>query len=139
VPSDLTYNLTFFVKIVYLFTLKQNQPMKVARKYEEGVKLHQAYIDVLLRLAGYRLSDLYTSILAHSSFYGTLDKVVKERIASEFGTSIQVISNGITKLRKMGILEKNAVILDCVLLASKVSHLLWFFQLQINLFLNKKL
>jgi len=37
--------------------------MKVARKYEEGVKLHQAYIDVLLRLAGYRLSDLYTSIL----------------------------------------------------------------------------
>jgi len=92
-----------------LFTLKQNQPMKVARKYEEGVKLHQAYIDVLLRLAGYRLSDLYTSILAHSSFYGTLDKVVKERIASEFDTSIQVISNGITKLRKMGILEKNAV------------------------------
>jgi len=82
--------------------------MKVARKYEEGVKLHQAYIDVLLRLAGYRLSDLYTSILAHSSFYGTLDKVVKERIASEFDTSIQVIS-GITKLRKMGILEKNAV------------------------------
>ncbi len=38
--------------------------MKVARRYEEGVKLHQAYIDVLLRLAGYRLSDLYTSILA---------------------------------------------------------------------------
>lgn len=83
--------------------------MKVARKYEEGVKLHQAYIDVLLRLAGYRLSDLYISILAHSSFYGTLDKVVKERIASEFDTSIQVISNGITKLRKIGILEKNTV------------------------------
>jgi hypothetical protein len=83
--------------------------MKVARRYEEGVKLHQAYIDVLLRLAGYRLSDLYTSILAHSSYYGTLDKEVKERIAGEFNTSIQVISNGITRLRKMGILEKNIV------------------------------
>ena len=83
--------------------------MKVARRYEEGVKLHQAYIDVLLRLAGYRLSDLYTSILAHSSYYGTLDKEVKERIAGEFNTSIQVISNGITKLRKMGVLEKNTV------------------------------
>lgn len=83
--------------------------MKVARRYEEGVKLHQAYIDVLLRLAGYRLSDLYTSILAHSSYYGTLDKEVKERIASEFSTSVQVISNGITRLRKMGILEKNTV------------------------------
>jgi hypothetical protein len=83
--------------------------MKVARKYEEGVKFHQAYIDVLLRLAGYRLSDLYTSILAHSSYYGTLDKEVKEKISSEFDTSIQVISNGITKLRKMGILEKNTV------------------------------
>lgn len=83
--------------------------MKVARKYEEGVKCHQAYIDVLLRLAGYRVSDLYTSILAHSSFYGTLDKQTKERVSREFNTSIQVISNGITKLRKMGILDKNTV------------------------------
>lgn len=83
--------------------------MKVARKYQEGVMLHQAYIDVLLRLAGYRLSDLYTSILAHSSYYGTLDKQVKERISVEYNTSVQVISNGITKLRKMGVLDKNTV------------------------------
>lgn len=82
---------------------------KVARKYETGVEFHQAYIDILLRLAGYRLSDLYTSILAYSSYYGSLDKDVKKRVASDNNTSLQVISNGITKLRKLGVLTKNEV------------------------------
>ena len=83
--------------------------MKVARKYSSGVELQQAYIDILLRLAGYRLSDLYTSILAHSSYYGKLDKPTKELIAQQHNTSIQVVSNGITRLRKVGILNKNQV------------------------------
>lgn len=82
---------------------------KVARKYETGVEFHQAYIDILLRLAGYRLSDLYTSILAYSSYYGSLNKEVKEKVAENNRTSVQVISNGITKLRKLGVLEKNTV------------------------------
>lgn len=83
--------------------------MKVARKYPSGVELQQAYIDILLRLAGYRLSDLYTSILAHSSFYGNLDKTTKELIANQHETSVQVVSNGITKLRKLGVLAGNKV------------------------------
>ena len=82
---------------------------KVARKYETGVEFHQAYIDILLRLAGYRLSDLYTSILAYSSYYGSLNKEVKQQLAENNNTSVQVISNGITKLRKLGVLKKNEV------------------------------
>jgi hypothetical protein len=82
---------------------------KVARKYETGVEFHQAYIDILLRLAGYRLSDLYTSILAYSSYYGSLNKEIKQRVAKNNNTSLQVISNGITKLRKLGVLTKNEV------------------------------
>lgn len=83
--------------------------MKVARKYESGVQLHQAYIDILLRLAGHRLSDLYTSILAHSSYYGTINKEIKDQIAEINSTSTQVISNAITRLRKLGLLQKNVI------------------------------
>lgn len=83
--------------------------MKVAKRYEEGVKLHQSYIDVLLRLAGYRLSDLYTSILAHSSYYGGLDKLTKLKISETNDTSFQVVCNAITKLRKEGLLNKNSI------------------------------
>jgi hypothetical protein len=83
--------------------------MKVARKYESGVQLHQAYIDILLRLAGHRLSDLYTSILAHSSYYGTINKEIKDSVALQNQTSTQVISNAITRLRKLGLLEKNVI------------------------------
>ena len=83
--------------------------MKVARRYDQGVELHQAYIDILLRLAGYRLSDLYTSILAHSSYYGTINKDIKKSIADKNETSTQVISNAITKLRKLGVLDRNVV------------------------------
>lgn len=83
--------------------------MKVARKYESGVQLHQAYIDILLRLAGHRLSDLYTSILAHSSYYGTINKEIKDLIAGHNSTSAQVISNAITRLRKLGLLDKNVI------------------------------
>ena len=83
--------------------------MKVARKYEEGVELHQSYIDILTRLAGYRLSDLQTSILAHSSYFGTINKTIKDDLASKNNTSTQVIANAITKLRKLGLLEKNVI------------------------------
>jgi hypothetical protein len=83
--------------------------MKVARKYEEGVELHQSYIDILLRLAGYRLSDLSVQVLAHSSFYGTINKEIKDELAAKNNTSIQVISNVITKLRKLKLLEKNII------------------------------
>ena len=82
---------------------------KIARKYQSGVDFQQAYIDIILRLAGYRLSDMYTSILAYVSYYGKLDKNVKQILAEKNNTSIQVISNGITKLRKLGVLEKNRV------------------------------
>jgi hypothetical protein len=83
--------------------------MKIARKYESGVEFHQAYIDIILRFAGYRLSDLYTSILAYSSYHGDLTKEVKDEIARKNNTSVQVISNGITRLRKLKVLEKNKV------------------------------
>lgn len=83
--------------------------MKIARKYNTGVEFHQAYIDIILRFAGYRLSDLYTSILAHSSYYGDLTKEVKDELAKKNNTSVQVISNGITRLRKLKVLEKNKV------------------------------
>ena len=83
--------------------------MKVARKYEEGVELHQSYIDILTRLAGYRLSDLYTSILGYSSYFGTINKEIKDELAVKNNTSSQVIANAITKLRKLGLLEKNVI------------------------------
>ena len=88
---------------------QKNFEMKVAKRYEEGVELHQSYIDVLLRLAGYRFSDLYTSILAHSSYHGNLDRALKIRISELNSTSLQVVSNAITKLRKEGLLIKNSV------------------------------
>lgn len=83
--------------------------MKVARKYEEGVQLHQSYIDILTRLAGYRLSDLHTSILGYSSYFGTINKEIKDELAIKNNTSSQVIANAITKLRKLGLLEKNVI------------------------------
>lgn len=89
--------------------MKALKSAKIARKYESGVEFQQAYIDIVLRLAGYRLSDLYTNILAYISYYDKLDKNVKQILAEKNNTSIQVISNGITKLRKLGILEKNKV------------------------------
>lgn len=101
--------MTFFIRVLYLSKFNQNNQMKIARKYQTGVQFHQAYIDIILRLAGYRLSDLYTSILAYSSFYGTLDKDIKARLAKEHNTSIQVISNGITRLRKINLLAKNTI------------------------------
>lgn len=83
--------------------------MKVARKYKETVELHQSYIDILLRFAGYRLSDLYTSVLGYSSYYGTINKDIKDQLAKKHDTSTQVISNAITKLRKLGLLERNVI------------------------------
>ena len=56
---------------------------KIARKYQSGVDFQQAYIDIILRLAGYRLSDMYTSILAYVSYYGKLDKNVKQILAEK--------------------------------------------------------
>ena len=84
--------------------------MKVARKYKESVELHQSYIDIVLRFAGYRLSDMYTSVLGYSSYYGTINKTIKDQLAEKNNTSSQVISNAITKLRKLGLLKKNVVI-----------------------------
>jgi hypothetical protein len=89
--------------------MKSVKSAKIARKYQSGVEFQQAYIDIILRLAGYRLSDLYTSILAHVSYYGKLDKELKQSLADKNNTSTQVIANGITKLRKIGVLEKNRV------------------------------
>jgi hypothetical protein len=89
--------------------MKSSKSAKIARKYESGVEYQQAYIDIILRLAGYRLSDLYTSILAYVSYYGKLDKNVKQILAEKNETSVQVIANGITRLRKMGVLGKNKV------------------------------
>lgn len=89
--------------------MRSSKSAKIARKYESGVEFQQAYIDIILRLAGYRLSDLYTSILAYVSYYEKLDKNVKQVLAEKNKTSIQVISNGVTKLRKLGVLEKNKV------------------------------
>jgi hypothetical protein len=81
----------------------------VAKKYSSELEYHQAYIDILSRLAGYRLSDMYVSILAYGSYYGSLGKTVKQQLADFNETSVQVISNGITKLRKLGLIEKNNV------------------------------
>lgn len=86
-----------------------NQPKmkKLLRKYEDPISIHKDYIDVLLRLAGYRLSDLSVTILAYSSYRKALTAETKKEIAEKFTTSIQVISNTITKLRKQQLLLKN--------------------------------
>jgi DNA replication protein DnaD len=77
------------------------------RKYPDPILIHRDYIDVLLRLAGYRLSDLSVTILAYSSYRKALTSETKKEIAEKFNTSIQVISNTITKLRKQQLLLKN--------------------------------
>jgi hypothetical protein len=82
---------------------------KLIRKYQDPVQPHKDYIDVLLRLAGYRLSDLHVSILAHSSARKALTPETKKEIAAKFNTTLQVISNAITKLRKLQLLLKNNV------------------------------
>lgn len=63
----------------------------------------------MLRLAGYRLSDLSVTILAYSSYRKALTSETKKEIADKFDTSIQVISNSITKLRKQQLLLKNNI------------------------------
>jgi hypothetical protein len=82
---------------------------KLLRKYPDPIYIHKDYIDVLLRLAGYRLSDLSVTILAYSSYRKALTSETKKEIADKFGTSTQVISNTITKLRKQQLLLKNNV------------------------------
>ncbi len=82
---------------------------KLLRKYPDPIQIHKDYIDVLLRLAGYRLSDLSVSILAYSSYRKALTAETKKEIADKFNTSIQVISNTITKLRKQQLLLKNNI------------------------------
>lgn len=82
---------------------------KLIRKYQDPIQPHKDYIDVLLRLAGYRLSDLHVSILAHSSARKALTPETKKEIAAKFNTTLQVISNAITKLRKLQLLLKNNV------------------------------
>ena len=80
---------------------------KLLRQYPDPILIHKDYIDVLLRLAGYRLSDLSVTILAYSSYRNALTSETKREIAEKFNTSIQVISNSITKLRKQQLLLKN--------------------------------
>jgi|APGre2960657373_1045057.scaffolds.fasta_scaffold32080_3 hypothetical protein len=80
---------------------------KLLRKYPDPILIHKDYIDVLLRLAGYRLSDLSVTILAYSSYRKALTSDTKKEIAAKFNTTIQVISNTITKLRKQQLLLKN--------------------------------
>lgn len=80
---------------------------KLLRKYSDPISSHKDYIDVLLRLAGYRLSDLSVTILAYSSYRKALTSETKKEIAEKFNTSTQVISNSITKLRKQQLLLKN--------------------------------
>ena len=80
---------------------------KLLRKYPDPIQIHKDYIDVLLRLAGYRLSDLSVTILAYSSYRKALTLETKKEIAGKFNTTIQVISNTITKLRKQQLLLKN--------------------------------
>lgn len=80
---------------------------KLLRKYSDSIQIHKDYIDVLLRLAGYRLSDMSVTILAYSSYRKALTSETKKEIAEKFNTSIQVISNTITKLRKQQLLLKN--------------------------------
>jgi hypothetical protein len=82
---------------------------KLLRKYQDPIQIHKDYIDVLLRLAGYRLSDLAVTILAYSSFRKALTSETKKEIALKFNTSIQVISNSITKLRKQQLLLRNNI------------------------------
>jgi len=89
-------------------TLKTNQS-KVAKRYATGIEYHHAYIDILSRLAGYRLSDMNINILAYLSYYGRLTKNLKQEVASKNQTSVQVISNGISRLRKLGLIDKNNV------------------------------
>lgn len=79
------------------------------RKYQDPIAVHKDYVDVLLRLAGYRLSDLHVTILAYSSVRKALTPETKKEIALKFNTSIQVISNAITKLRKLKLLLKNNI------------------------------
>ena len=82
---------------------------KLLRKYPDPILIHKDNIDVLLRLAGYRLSDLSVTILAYSSYRKALTSETKREIAEKFNTSIQVISNTITKLRKQQLLFKNSL------------------------------
>jgi hypothetical protein len=105
--------LTFLEELLYLYKLLDNQPntvmKKLLRKYSDPIAIHKDYIDVLLRLAGYRLSELAVTILAYSSYRKALTADTKKEIAEKFETSTQVISNSITKLRKQQLLLRNNI------------------------------
>lgn len=79
--------------------------MLVRRSYSDDISLLEGYIDVLLTLSGVKLSIPLISVLAYSIKHKKLDQRVKELIAQRHKSNIQVVSNNITKLRKMKLLE----------------------------------
>lgn len=85
--------------------MKKQTLTQYGRLYEDPVALYCGYIGIILLLANKRLSKLHVSILAYAALNESLAKSVKLVIAQANETSEQVVSNAITKLRKMKYLE----------------------------------
>jgi hypothetical protein len=102
---DLFYINTIFVTKPIMI---QGKPT-IRRVFEDDVALNEAYIIVVLGFAERRLSKILVSILAHAVKYGKIDKDVKQEIASKMKSNTQVVANGITRLRKLGYLNKDQV------------------------------
>ena len=83
---------------------------KLLRKYSDSIQIHKDYIDVLLRLAGYRLSDMSVTILAYSSYRKALTSETKKEIAEKCGKFLCEFSRPEKKTTKFCIRQKNDII-----------------------------
>lgn len=83
--------------------------VRIVRNFDDKITYYEGYIAVILALASIKMTQLHISILAHAALFERLDKEVKEQIAQRNETNLQVVANGISKLRKMKHLDGTKV------------------------------
>lgn len=84
--------------------------LTIKRVFDDDISLIEGYISSILTLSGVHIPKPLISVLAHSVKYGKLDAEIKREIAERTLSDVQVVSNNITKLRKMKLLIGNKTI-----------------------------
>ncbi len=77
----------------------------IKRTYKDELTLIEGYITFLLALSGVKLPQPSVTVLSYAVKYKKLSIDIKRLIAERTKSDVQVVSNNITKLRKMKLLE----------------------------------
>ena len=82
---------------------------RVRRVFDSEIELLERYLDTLLTFSGLHLTPPLITILAYAVKHKNLTPEVKQEIAKKYNTSLQVVANNITKLRRMKFLKGSEV------------------------------